>query len=133
MNDLLAAASLLLALVGVLYGLWYREMLEAVATKVPESKPNRAAPRRKVCAALYGRAVPLALAASALALIFLPDVLKITTSSLKNYRVNGREALDDYSAVRTAFCFVVLFASSIALHAAYLAKKLIGLAWKLRG
>lgn len=35
MSDLLSAASLLLAVVGVIYGLWYGEISIALETKLP--------------------------------------------------------------------------------------------------
>ncbi|GAF75485.1 unnamed protein product, partial [marine sediment metagenome] len=82
---------------------------------------------------LFARAMPLAIAASLVSIIFLPDTVKITWLSFMNYKANGIfNAIQDYGAVETAFCFVVIFATAISLHSIYLTTKLYQLRKKLK-
>jgi hypothetical protein len=127
-GDLLSAASLLFAVVGVLYGLWYPEITEAQAIDIPEHGPNRVKPRRQVTSVLLGRALPLALASTLVALIFLPDVIVIAVGSIRRLQADGADAVRAYDAVQTSFCVVVLFTSAIALHSVARVWRL----WKLR-
>ena len=133
MSDLLSAASLLLAVLGVLYGLWYPEIIEALDTKIPTFIEDRERPYRQVTSVLYGRAIPLAVAALGVSLIFLPDALKITHLSIQNYISRGIEALTDYNAVQTSYCFVVALSGAIAVHLAYFSVKLVCLRRRLIG
>ena len=124
MSDLLSAASLLLAVLGVLYGLWYPEIIEALDVKVPDYPEDRKRPYRQVASVLYGRAIPLAVAALGVSLIFLPDALKIIGVSIQNFRLRGMAAVYDYHAVYTAFCFVVAMSIAIAVHLTIFSMKL---------
>jgi hypothetical protein len=132
MSDLLSAASLLLAVVGVLYALWYPEITAALAESVPDYKEDRVKPYRRVHSVLIGRALPLSFAALTLGLIFLPDAVRITWKSLLAYYAKPGAFQSTYGAVETAFCFVVVFALAIAGHAFVLAYKLNRLRMKLR-
>lgn len=131
MGDLLSAASLLLAVVGVLYGLWYPELMAALAVKMPQHKEDRVAPHRRVSSTLLSRAVPLALGFSVLALVFLPDALAILIISLRHFRDEGVAALHRYDPVRTSFCLVVAFALSLAAHVVWLVIRLVKLRRRL--
>lgn len=131
MGDLLSAASLLLAVVAVLYGLWYPELMAALAIKVPPHKEDRDEPHRRVSSSLFGRAVPLAAGSSVLALVFLPDAISILLISARNLGVDGLSALRRYDAVRTSFCLVVTFAISLGIHAISVVVRLIKLRRRL--
>jgi len=132
MSDLLSAASLLLAVVSVLYGLWYPEITSALKEEVPEFTEDRIKPHQRVSSVFFGRAVPLSLAASTLALLFLPDTFQIFLKSLNAYSHYGIKTISQYDAVQTAFCTVVVFSASIAVHAIILACKLGWLRHRLR-
>ena len=125
MSDLLSAASLLLAVIGVLYGLWYPEIIDALDIKVPAFSEDRAKPFRQVSSILYGRAIPLAIAALGVSLIFLPNAIEIILSSVQNILNKGINAIPDYDAVKTSFCFVVLLSGAIAIHIIYFFVKLV--------
>ena len=133
MSDLVSAASLLLAVLGVLYGLWYPEIIEALDIKVPAFREDRNKPIQQVVSVLYGRAIPLAVAALGVSLIFLPDALEITRRSIQNYLGKGFEALTNYNAVQTSFCFVVTLSGAIAMHITYFSVKLVLLRRRLLG
>jgi len=128
MAELLSAASLLLAIVGVIYGLWYPEITTVLDKNYPQFKEDRQPHAKKVNGVLIGRALPLSIFSSMLLFVFLPDSICITYYSGVNYFQNGINALKDYSAVNTAFCFVVIFAAAIAFHAIYLTFRL----WRLK-
>lgn len=125
--NLLSASSLLLAVVGVLYGLWYAEISTALTTTVHQHRENNEKGFSDVSSVLFSRAVPLTVLAAPLGLIFLPDALKIVVDS----RVLYGASQGSYDAVRTAFCFVVIFSLAIGLHAAIRVFRLILLRSKL--
>lgn len=131
MSDLLSAASLLLAVLGVLYGLWYPEIMDALDTEVPPFVEDRRHPYRQVVSVLYGRALPLMIAGIGISAIFLPDALHIALSSLRAYKMEGIAYLKDYSAVHTAFVFVVTMSVAITVHMTMFTVKLTRLCRRL--
>ncbi len=131
MSDLLSAASLLLAVLGVLYGLWYPEIIAALEIKVPIHVEDRQGPYHKVTTVFYSRALPLTIASIGVSLIFLPDAVKISLDSIFGYSTQGILYLYSYSATHTAFCFVVAMSITIASHLTVFSIKLIRLRKKL--
>ncbi len=132
MGDLLSAASLLLAVIAVLYGLWYPEIIKAIATNVPAHERDRAKPRKDVCDVLYSSALPLTGAALLLILVFLPDAVSIFIQSFKNYWGEGFQAITRYSAVSTSFVLVVCLSLALVIYLAYFTYKLFRLRDKLK-
>jgi len=131
MSDLLSSASLLLAVLGVLYGLWYPEIIAALEIKVPDFVEDRKRPYRQVSSVLYSRAFPLTIAAIGVSLIFLPDALKIVSDTVIEYQAQGIAYIRNYSAVHTAFCFVVAMSIAIAVHLTIFSVKLSRLSKRL--
>lgn len=115
MGDLLSASSLLLAVIGILYGFWYGDLASAKSTAVPDHAANCTAPRIMVSGVLWSRALPLAVSSVILALVFLPDTFRIINESYTFY-CSESIALKSYDAVRTAFCVVVMFKVILAIH-----------------
>lgn len=113
MSDLLSAASLLLAVISVLFGLWYPEIVKALEIEEPKHKPDRLAPKRQVLKILRYRSIPLTLAFFSLILVFSPDTIKIILQSVEQYQKNGLKALSNYSSVSTAFVLVILLAYTL--------------------
>lgn len=124
MSDLLSSASLLLAVLGVLYGLWYPEIIDALKRPKPTHTQDYGPLYRKVESVLYGRALPLTIAAVGASIIFLPDAIKIIVNSILAYRDHGIANISNYSAVHTAFCFVVAMSMAIAVHLTMFSVKL---------
>jgi hypothetical protein len=122
--DLLSAASLLLAVVSVVYGLWYPDLVTTLATSVPKHAEDRKQPHRKVSSILFRRSLPLAVAAILVGSIFLPDAIILIVQALHQYHQHGLKALGSYDAVATAFCLVELFSIALAWHATRLCVKL---------
>lgn len=116
MSDRLSAASLLLAIVAVLYGMWYPQLTQALETKVPEFPAERPGLRKQVLEVRRTRALPLMLAAIGLALVFLPDVVGIAARSIGILIENGVEAVRLYDSVTTAFLLVEVVSLYFAIH-----------------
>lgn len=119
MSDLLSAASLLLTVLGIVYGAWYMEIVNSLELAIPDHIEDRGAVRRTVSSALYGKAVPLASAALILMAVFLPDALAIGVGALSSFNGVGVSALRRYSAVEAAFCLVVALAGGLAAYLFY--------------
>ncbi len=132
MSELLSAASLLLAVVGILYGLWYGEITNALKVGVATHAADNKKALSHVTSVLVNRAIPLLIAACLVSIIFLPDVIRLILHSFNYYRTEGFSALKDYGAVETAFCFVILFAIFISINIITLIVKLYSLKRKLR-
>jgi hypothetical protein len=115
MSDKLSAASLLLAIVAVLYGMWYPQLTQALDTKVPPHEPDRRKPQREVRELCNQRAIPLTSAAIGVALVFLPDAVAIVAESAGVLRSEGLQ-LRTYDSVATAFVLVELVSIYFAFH-----------------
>jgi len=132
MSDLLSAASLLMAVIAILYSLWYPEL-----TKVLEIKPRKYTEDNVAYCVLakqvfFGKAIPLSLMAFSVALIFLPDAIKLFIASTLYYIEGGVIDMKNYDAVKTAYCFVFLFSLILAIYIWWLTIR-VGLLWvKLR-
>lgn len=120
MSDLLSAASLLLTVLGVVYGTWYTEIISALDEKPPDQLANRGDIRRKVRGALCGKAFPLTLAAVVLTVLFLPDAVTIAFGGLRSVGALGLKALCEYNAVKAAFCLVVILTGALAGYLVHL-------------
>lgn len=124
MSDLLSAASLLLTVLGIVYGTWYTEIVNAIAMVIPGPVDDRVSVRRTVRAALYGKALPLALAASMLMALFLPDALAIVCGGLSLLHASGCGAFREYNAAEAAFCLVVVLTGALAAYLIFLVSQL---------
>lgn len=118
MSDLLSAASLLLTVVGVIYGLWYAEISNAIneVPKIPPlSRPeDRAAPLRRLRQVLHSKAIPLAIASVCVALVFLPPSAALVLQFVHGCFRLGPSILLKYDAIATSFIAVELFSLALA-------------------
>lgn len=105
MGDLLSSASLLVAIVAVLYGFWYPDITRGINIAVPEYKESCDVPLADVNFIITRRALPLVLASLGLTLIFLKDTIRILYVSTVNFPGFIQRALN-FDAVSTAFVFV---------------------------
>jgi len=122
-GDLLTADSLLLTVIGILYGQWYGEIRQAISAKIPQFKADRGDIRKTVNQALFGKALPLAIAAVPLAIIYVPNAWSIGIAGI--FQPKG-SAHPGYNAINATFCFVVLLSVLLASHIIYLFIKLVG-------
>lgn len=130
MSDLLSASSLLMAISAILFSLWYADISKALETQPKIYSEDNVAAKKAVTAILFGKALPIAIMALAVALIFLPDAIKITKESLLVY-TSSDHAPAQYDAVRTAYCFVTILSAVLSLYMWVLVFKLISLCKRL--
>ncbi|MEY2487738.1 MAG: hypothetical protein QOH39_3386 [Verrucomicrobiota bacterium] len=121
MTDLLAAASLLLTVITILYSIWYPEVSEALKLPIDEHPLNNKEAHGKCRALLMAKVIPLAIVATALCFINFPDTWEIVIDATAQLR---RPVHADYSAVRTAFVVVELVLAFLAVHTIWTAKML---------
>jgi hypothetical protein len=107
MSDLLSAASLLMTVIAILYGLWHNDL--GAGLKINPGRPADNRPsERKVFALITSKAFPLAAMAWATSLVFTPEVISLTITSIRHW-TELHEGGYRYNAVSTAFCLVVVF------------------------
>lgn len=130
MSDAISAASLLMAVVAILYGAWYQEIIQATKLNVP--KHDKQIPLLAVNNALFFRSLPLALMAVVVFFVFLPNVIEILLHSISVLEKHGLQSYLFYDSVRTAFCLVVFVGCGIGLHVCFLTKKLFEMRRQLK-
>jgi len=124
MADLLSAATLLLTVLTILYGLWYDEITKALDTRIESDPRDRSRSYHMLRSVLYNRAIPLTLAAWFLTVTFAPDTISIILSTIENIGTRGISALTNYSAVATALVLAVFSSFGLAIYFSWLTKKL---------
>jgi len=130
LDQILSAASLLLAVAGALFAIWYPEIVAVFDAPIREHTEDRNPLRRRVLAAILSRALPLSLVSLVPAGVFLPDAVRVAWSSVQLYCFR-QSAEVVYDSVKTAFVCVVAIAVGIALYSIALLVRLIALRIKL--
>lgn len=126
MSDLLSSASLILAVVGILYGLWYPEITKTLEKDIPEHREDRGKIYRELASTIWSRALPLALLSLVVSLIFLRDTLTIAHEQIAQIAADGFGAyLSSYDTVSLVFFAVQIITIAIGLHALVLTARLI--------
>lgn len=118
-----------MAVIAILYSLWYPELTKALEIEPKKYKEDNVASCVIVKQVFFGKAIPLSLMALSVAMIFFPDAIKIFTASAVYYAEGGTVGISNYDAVKTAYCFVFLFSFILA---AYILKITVqmGFLWK---
>jgi hypothetical protein len=125
-GDVLAAASLLLAIVAVLYSLWYSEIAATLDLEVPRHLEDAGPARRRTAEVLKTRALPLALSTLVLMLVFLPEAIHIVLHwSRGAYRRGVLHAIRQYDPVSLALVLVVIAIGALAAYTLWLARRLV--------
>lgn len=125
MSDLLSAASLFLAVIGLLYSVWYGEITKALALGVPKHQDDRGPAIDGTRTIYRTRALPLALASITLAVVLVPDLISVVGTTLNAIAREGVSAISLFDAVRALFCAVAVTSVSLAVHTSRLA-------WRVR-
>ena len=115
MADLLAAASLLLTVVTILYSLWHPEIQRALETPIKDKGANRKGDYENCRRVFLSKALPLAFAAAALLIINLPDALALAKHAAAQLFVKS-QARAEYSAVSASFLGVILVLVLLFTH-----------------
>lgn len=125
MSDLLSAASLFLAVIGLLYSVWYGEITMALATDVPKHREDRGSAIREMRTVYRTRALPLALASVTLAVVLIPDLVSVVLSAINAVSQEGAAAITLFDAARALFCAIAITSIGLAAHT-------LQLAWRIR-
>lgn len=112
-DGLLSAASLLTAVIALLYSLWYPELREATEAKIEIQHGDRGPARRLVREALIAKGLPLVAATFVQLVVFAPDAAAILSNAIRLTSKTETNGLVVYDSVQAAFLAVYLF--SIAL------------------
>lgn len=132
MSDLLSAASLLMAVIAIIYSLWYPELAEKLAISPKPHKEDNAASCQAVKISLISKAIPLSILALLIALTFLPDALKIAYEAISIYQNHGAASISLYSAVKMAYFLVSIVSIALTFYITMLTVKLFSLWRSLR-
>jgi hypothetical protein len=124
MSDLLSPAGLLLALVTMLYSLWYGDLEKAITTPVPIHDEDRVAPLRTVHATWRSRAAPLVVATWALAVVLAPDAVSVCVNAAHRVWRDGPGSVAGYDAVKTTYVLVTIGAAFMAVQAFAIARRI---------
>ncbi len=122
--DLLAAASLLLAALAVLYGVWYSSIEEAKNIKMPGHRDDATKPIAQVGRVLRGRAYPLAIASGLATIVFGPEAISICASTVDSFADHGLGAFGYYDPIEAALLLVTVGLALLTVHAAWLCRAL---------
>lgn len=119
LSDLIAAASLLLAVLAILFSVWHQPVMDVLKLPTKGIPANLTGTREALGVAFWSKALPLTLGGGLTVLVFLPEILSI-----------GREALAcsprtcRYDAVKAALVLTQAFASGLTAYCGFLAWKL---------
>lgn len=132
MSELLSAVSILLALIGIVYGVWYPTISETIDMKIPSHLKDAEPHRKKLRHVLNMRARPLAYSAVALTVILLPEAGKILWDSFEAIRGSSAGLGLQYDAVRACLLLVTVLSGLFCVHLLSEVRKLKGLRNRLR-
>lgn len=130
MSDLLSASSLLMAISAILFSLWYGDISKSIEISPKSHREDNVAAKQSVTTTIFSKALPVAIMTLSVALIFLPDAIKIIKESFLIYS-SSENGLYKYDAVRTAYCFVTILSIALASYMCVLVGKLFSLRSKL--
>lgn len=77
MTEALSAASLLLAMIALIFGAWWPQLSRAADFAFASSRGNRGTERWPIAATLLGQALPLSLGGVAAAYVFFPRAWRL--------------------------------------------------------
>lgn len=130
MSDEIAVASLLMAILAILYGAWYSEILRAVNLDVP--KHDKEINLGIAKETLYGKCLPLLGLSILTTAVFTPSLISIVSNSILIAKNNGFDAYKSYNAVKTAFCLVIASCFLISFQMFLLTHRLFNKCQKLK-
>lgn len=111
-TDTLAAASMLLAALAVVFSAWSGSIQAAIDDPLGSSDDVRAERIAATRATMWGRAVPLAFAATLLVALYAPRDFEVAAASLRWW--TRREG--GYDDVAAAFALTQVFSTMLAVH-----------------
>lgn len=109
MNDLLPSASLILAVIALLFNSWKDEIQEAREVPIELHYEESEKDHKKVKEALWKRSFPLALSATIMLIIFIPEIVWHIKQSIKVVKFVGlANSFSYYNAKAATFIFIYI-------------------------
>jgi hypothetical protein len=124
MSDLLSAASLLLTLIALLYGMWYSEIAAATNITVQPQPADRLLDYQRAQVVFWTKAIPLTVAALLLSAVFLPTAVQLVGRAVQHWWKVGVLAIRDYDPVATSLILVTVGAIFFSVHLFSLSRQL---------
>jgi hypothetical protein len=117
MDDLLPSASLILAVIALLFNTWKDEIQEARDLSISLHYIDSEKDHKKVKEALWRRSFPLALSATTMIIIFIPEIVWTINQSIDVIQSEGfSNSLNNYDAKAATFIFVFLLFIAFAYY-----------------
>jgi hypothetical protein len=122
-GDLLSASSVLLALYGFVFGVWYPEIDRGLGVKVPRTHLEDAEQEREFVGTAARRVLPLTIGAIVGAAVFLPKAISLIRKLVRETH-RGWPWFPQYSAIDTSYVLVSIAFAGFALWTGVLLIKL---------
>lgn len=117
MDDVLPSASLILAVIALLFTTWKDEIQEARDLSIGHHYIDSEKDHKKVKEALWRRSFPLALSSTVMILIFIPEIVWIINQSIGIICNEGFiDSLNNYDVKSATFIFVFLLFIAFAYY-----------------
>ena len=117
-----------MAIAAILFSLWYADISKALEILPNRHREDNVGSLQTVKGVLYAKAIPVAIMAGLVTIIFIPDAINLFIETWNiNQRANWKKILSDYDAVRTAYFYVTLLSLALAVYMFNLVAKLIKL------
>lgn len=129
MSELLSASSLLMAIITILFSLWYGEIVSILGKPKASHAEDNVGLLKEVKSVLFSKAILLALTSLSVTLIFAPNALMIMVESFDLLKKQGLPTFETYSAVNTAFSLVFFICLGITVYTLVLSFQLVA-RWK---
>ncbi len=95
--NVIATSSLLLAVIAALMSVWYADVAKAIDEKEPTLPAEKKALGKRIAPVFWTKALPLAIGATSIAIVFLPRALGIVAEAVAAWGKGGT-----YDDMRTA-------------------------------
>lgn len=119
-SDLIAAASLLLAVLAILFSVWHQTVMDTLKKPTKGIPENLKPTQKALVVAFWSKAFPLILGGALTFLIFLPEILGIIGEVFACSPGPCR-----YDAVKAAFLLTQAFALGLTIYCTFLGVRLL--------
>lgn len=119
-GDLLAAGSLILTVLAVLYSIWYPDAQSALNADLPPHYEDALPQLEQIRRVLEQEIVPLLVTSLATTLIFLPKAVGVVIGTGNDLVGNFTRAVSDYDPVQATLVFVVVVTAFLCVRMACL-------------
>jgi hypothetical protein len=123
-SDLLAAGSLILTVLAVLYSIWYPNVQAKLSLVLPVQAEDAQPKLKEIRAVLTEQMIPLFIASLLTTIIFLPKAIGVLWGTVDDLSGHGFSAFSNYDPIQATFVFVVACTGFLAWQAFGLSKQL---------